>query len=70
MLRDYDEGRRRKVQGSPEFFLDGHGWYCPSLRIQKVGGSLQIEPDVETVEAFLAACFAPRGPDASMQDSP
>lgn len=60
VLRDYEEGRRREVRGSPEFFLDGRGWYCPSLHIEKVGGSLRIEPDVETVDAFLAACFAPR----------
>ncbi len=60
VLRDYDEGRRRNVRGSPEFFLDGHGWYCPSLDIQKVDATLKIEPDVETVEAFLTACFAPR----------
>ncbi len=54
---DYEEGRRRGVRGSPEFFLDGHGWYCPSLHIEKVDDALRIEPDVETVEAFLAACF-------------
>ncbi len=54
---DYEEGKRRGVRGSPEFFLDGHGWYCPSLRIDKVGGALRIQPDVEQVQAFLAACF-------------
>ena len=57
VLRDYEEGRRREVRGSPEFFLDGRGWYCPSLDIHKVGDALKIELDVETVEAFLAACF-------------
>jgi predicted DsbA family dithiol-disulfide isomerase len=58
VLRDYEEGRRREVRGSPEFFLDGRGWYCPSLDIHKVDDALKIELDVETVEAFLAACFA------------
>jgi 2-hydroxychromene-2-carboxylate isomerase len=57
VLRDYAEGRRRGVRGSPEFFLDGRGWYCPSLHIEHVGDTLRIEPDVEAVEAFLTACF-------------
>jgi predicted DsbA family dithiol-disulfide isomerase len=57
VLHDYEEGRRRAVRGSPEFFLDGHGWYCPSLHIEKVDDTLRIEPDLEAVEAFLAACF-------------
>jgi predicted DsbA family dithiol-disulfide isomerase len=58
VLHDYEEGRRRGVRGSPEFFLDGHGWYCPSLQIEKVDEALRITPDIEAVEAFLAACFA------------
>ena len=55
---DFDEGKRRGVRGSPEFFLDGLGWYCPSLKIEKVGDRLDIELDTEVVEEFLAACFA------------
>lgn len=55
---DYAEGRRRGVRGSPEFFLDGRGWYCPSLRIEQVDDRLEIQPDLEAVEEFLAACFA------------
>ena len=57
VLRDYEDGRRRGVRGSPEFFLDGRGWYCPSLHIEKIDDTLRIEPDLEAVEAFLAACF-------------
>jgi predicted DsbA family dithiol-disulfide isomerase len=57
VLREYEEGRRRGVRGSPEFFLDRRGWYCPSLHIEKVGDTLRIEPDLEAVEAFLTACF-------------
>ena len=57
VLHDYEEGRRRTVRGSPEFFLDGRGWYCPSLHIEKVDDTLRIESDIETVEAFLATCF-------------
>ena len=51
------KARRRGVRGSPEFFLDGHGWYCPSLHIENVDGALRIEPDIEAIEAFLTACF-------------
>jgi len=54
---DYEEGTRRGVRGSPEFYLDGRGWYCPSLRIENVDGALVIEPDPDAIEAFLAACF-------------
>ena len=57
VVREYEEGRRRGVRGSPEFFLDGRGWYCPSLHIEDVDGRLEIEPDLEAVEAFLTACF-------------
>ena len=58
VLADFAESKRRGVRGSPEFFLDGRGWYCPSLHIDNVDGQLDIEPDTETAEAFLAACFA------------
>jgi predicted DsbA family dithiol-disulfide isomerase len=58
VLEEYEEGTRRGVRGSPEFYLDGRGWYCPSLRIENVDGALTIEPDPEAIEAFLAACFA------------
>jgi len=58
VLDDYEEGRRRGVRGSPEFYLDGRSWYCPSLRIENVDGALTIEPDPEAIEPFLAACFA------------
>jgi predicted DsbA family dithiol-disulfide isomerase len=57
VLDDYEAGKRRGVRGSPEFFLDGQGWYCPSLQIEKVGEDLRIEPDVEKIRAFLAVCF-------------
>lgn len=57
VLRDYEDGRQRGVRGSPEFFLEGRGWYCPSLHIENVDGTLRIEPDLEAVEAFLTACF-------------
>jgi predicted DsbA family dithiol-disulfide isomerase len=57
VLADFEEGKRRGVRGSPEFFLDDQGWFCPALRIEKVAGRLAISPDPEGFEAFLADCF-------------
>lgn len=54
---DYDEGRRRDVQGSPEFFLDGRSYFCPGLRIDRSGDEMVIEPDVTRFDAFLRDCF-------------
>ncbi len=54
---DYDEGRRRGVQGSPEFFLDGRSYFCPGLRIDRIGDEMVIEPDVTRFDAFLVDCF-------------
>ncbi len=58
VLADFEEGKRRGVRGSPEFVLEGHGWFCPALRIDKVGDRLAIEVDPEGFERFLADCFA------------
>jgi predicted DsbA family dithiol-disulfide isomerase len=58
VLDDFEESKRRGVRGSPEFFVNGRGWYCPSLNIDNVDGELRIEPDVESAEALLAECFA------------
>jgi predicted DsbA family dithiol-disulfide isomerase len=52
--RDYQEGRSRGVQGSPQFFTHGHGYFCPTLRIRKVGESLDIEFDAVAFAAFVA----------------
>jgi len=54
---DYEEGRRRGVQGSPDFFLDDRSYFCPGLRIDRSGGELVIEPDVTRFDAFLVDCF-------------
>jgi predicted DsbA family dithiol-disulfide isomerase len=57
--RDYDDGRARDVQGSPQFFTHGHGYFCPTLRIHKVGESLEIEFDAPAFAAFVADVMAP-----------
>ena len=58
VLADWEEGKRRGVRGSPEFFLEGHGWFCPALRIEKVDDRLEIALDSEGFDRFLADCFA------------
>ena len=55
---DYNEGRRRGVQGSPEFFLDGRSYFCPGLRMDRSGNEMVIEPDVTRFDAFLVDCLA------------
>jgi predicted DsbA family dithiol-disulfide isomerase len=57
VLADWREGRRRGVRGSPEFFVDGRGYFCPALDISGIDGQLQIIPDVDGFETFLSACF-------------
>jgi predicted DsbA family dithiol-disulfide isomerase len=57
VLGDFEEGKRRGVRGSPEFFLDDQGWFCPALRIEEVDGKLKIAPDPAGFEAFLSDCF-------------
>jgi predicted DsbA family dithiol-disulfide isomerase len=58
VMADYEEGRRRGVEGSPEFYLGDRGYFCPGLRIERRGDEMLIEPDVTRFDAFLAACFA------------
>ncbi len=49
---DLDEGRRRGVQGSPQFFLGSEGFFCPSLEIARVAGHLQVAFDPAGFEQF------------------
>ena len=57
---DWDEGRIRGVQGSPHFFLNRDGYFCPALDLTRVGGQLHIATNVATFEAFAARAFTPR----------
>jgi predicted DsbA family dithiol-disulfide isomerase len=57
VIADWEEGKRRGVRGSPEFFVNGRGYFCPGLDISRIDGQLQIVPDVDRFDAFLAACF-------------
>lgn len=51
---DWDEGRRRGVEGSPHFFVGDESEFCPALRIEKRDGDhLHIERDDARLHAFL-----------------
>lgn len=46
VLGDYAEGQRRGVSGSPDFWVDGHEFFCPSLDIgHGADGSLTVSFD-------------------------
>ncbi len=52
---EYDEGRRRGVKGSPHFFVQGGGFFCPSLDIKRDrSGHLNVDIDQAGWETFLA----------------
>jgi predicted DsbA family dithiol-disulfide isomerase len=54
---DYAEGRARGVIGSPHFFVDGEGFFCPTLAIERVEGQLSISFDAEGFDEFMHRCF-------------
>jgi predicted DsbA family dithiol-disulfide isomerase len=55
IIADWEEGKRRGVRGSPEFFVKGLGYFCPTLDITRVNGQLRIVPDIDGLTAFLNA---------------
>jgi predicted DsbA family dithiol-disulfide isomerase len=57
IVADLEEGRRRGVQGSPHFFVDNDGFFCPALEIARVGDRLRITSDPVAFESFLAHAF-------------
>jgi predicted DsbA family dithiol-disulfide isomerase len=54
---EYAEGRARGVIGSPHFFVDGEGFFCPTLTIERVDGDLSISFDTEGFDEFMHRCF-------------
>ncbi|MDP1818783.1 MAG: DsbA family protein [Acidimicrobiales bacterium] len=58
VLRDWEEGQRRGVEGSPHFFVDDADFFCPSMSITREGGRLDIEFDEPGFTAFLDRCLA------------
>ncbi len=52
---DYEEGRRRGVKGSPEFWIDGQAFFCPSLTIAHDAEGLTAEFDPKGIDNLLSA---------------
>ncbi len=57
VLADFEAGTRLEVRGSPEYFLDDRGFFCPALRLQEVGGALEIEDAADAFGDFLERVF-------------
>jgi predicted DsbA family dithiol-disulfide isomerase len=55
------EGRARGVIGSPHFFTDDGGFFCPTLDIHRVDGHLRITADLPAFDAFATSCFGHPG---------
>jgi predicted DsbA family dithiol-disulfide isomerase len=54
---DRERGEARGVQGSPHFFVDGRGWFCPSLDISHDGGRFDIQVADATMREFYVAAL-------------
>lgn len=54
---DWHEGERRGVVGSPYFFVDDRGFFCPTLNITHVDGQLHVDVDLNALSAFVATVF-------------
>lgn len=53
---DYEDGKRRGVRGSPEFWIDGQVFFCPSLQIgHDERGLLTAEFDPAGIDDLLSA---------------
>jgi hypothetical protein len=57
VLADWRDGRVRGVLGSPHFFVDGTGFFCPMLSIERVGERRRIALDRVGLGRFLERCF-------------
>lgn len=59
VLDDYEDGRRRGVRGSPDFFVLGQEFFCPALDLgHDAEGRLQARFDVAGFDRFVAAIRA------------
>lgn len=55
VLEDYEEGLRREVKGSPDFWLGGEEFFCPSLELgHDAGGDLTASFDTNGLTRFVA----------------
>jgi predicted DsbA family dithiol-disulfide isomerase len=56
---DFETGRERGVVGSPHFFVDHSGFFCPTLDIERIDGRLAISFDPEGFVAFVTKALGP-----------
>jgi predicted DsbA family dithiol-disulfide isomerase len=54
---DWHEGQARGVVGSPHFFVDGAGLFCPTLQISHGDDGFTVELDRPAFEDFVHRCF-------------
>ena len=47
------------MKGSPHYFLDGEGFFCPALRIDHPDGGLRVTVDQARFEEFTRKAFPP-----------
>jgi predicted DsbA family dithiol-disulfide isomerase len=53
VLGDYEEGQRRGVRGSPDFWVGEDEFFCPALRLGHEDGHLTAEFDADGLQRFL-----------------
>lgn len=56
---DWAEGQERGVIGSPHFFVGEAGYFCPTLKIERVEGHLHIAGDQARFDEFVERCVRP-----------
>jgi predicted DsbA family dithiol-disulfide isomerase len=57
VLADLREGRARGVTGSPHFFIEGAGFFCPALDISHDDGGFHVAADDAAFEAMVETAF-------------
>jgi predicted DsbA family dithiol-disulfide isomerase len=57
VIDQWRDGQARGVVGSPHFFANGEGVFCPSLEITRLDGRLHITSDPEALERFLQSAL-------------
>ncbi len=59
VINDYEEGKRRGVRGSPDFFIGENEFFCPSLDLgHDTEGTLTSAFDADGLRALIASAAA------------
>ena len=57
VVRDWQAGKERGVEGSPHVFCGVESAFCPSLDISKDDGRLRVTVNQHALNDLLASCF-------------